>query len=244
MDSGPFTVVRFNTCWHTLDFFTGWSGMSPKWMCGKWAHWDEEENNRWWTPQINPWNRKIRTYYYYFYWSEKKTLNQSGRAGPINNNIGILHSLQPHWRPPCDWYQGFQLWYVGSRPCNTAKWSGNIYKCYFNRIKMLFWINNLLDEPVVSRWHSLSFLRGWESQRQNKSKLTFKKIKEKRNTNIYRWLSSDQDLYSFSLFLSLSLSLIRPSSLCNDNRYLFHHHLLDFTIFFLLFLRDIIYIYI
>lgn len=102
-----------------------------------------------------------------------------GRAY-IYNNIGILHSLQPHWRPPCDWYQGFQLWYVGSRPCNTAKWSGNIYKCYFNRIKMLFWINNLLDEPVVSRWHSLSFLRGWESQRQNKSKLTFKKEKRKK----------------------------------------------------------------
>lgn len=29
----------YSTCWRTLAFFTGWwSGKSPKWMCGKWAH--------------------------------------------------------------------------------------------------------------------------------------------------------------------------------------------------------------
>lgn len=25
------------SCWHTFVFFTVWSGMRPKWMCGKWA---------------------------------------------------------------------------------------------------------------------------------------------------------------------------------------------------------------
>lgn len=27
------------TCWRTFVFFAVvWSGMRPKWMCGKWAH--------------------------------------------------------------------------------------------------------------------------------------------------------------------------------------------------------------
>lgn len=31
---------RLITCWRTLAFLTGWwSGIRPKWMCGKWAHW-------------------------------------------------------------------------------------------------------------------------------------------------------------------------------------------------------------